>query len=92
MKLWGFFFALLRMQTCDEVLGGGETLSLRRFHRNAAAAPSLLSQKAVSFNSINADVIAGQKTASAGICPAKTRHPDLCPLWQRRGYFYQTPQ
>lgn len=59
MKLWGFFNALLRMQTCHEAQGGGETRSLRRFHRNAAAAPSLLSQEAVSFNSINADVIAG---------------------------------
>lgn len=38
--------------------GGGETRSLRRFHRNAAAAPTLLSQEAVSFNGINADVIA----------------------------------
>lgn len=50
--------APLRMQTCHEVQGGGETLSLRRFHRNAAAAPSLLSQEAVGFNSINADVSA----------------------------------
>lgn len=37
------------------------TLSLRRFHRNAAAACSLLSQEAVSLNSINSDAIAPKR-------------------------------
>ena len=57
-----------RVQRChyvrDRCGSDLETVSLRRFHRNAAAAaaaaaaPSLRSQEAVSFNSINSDVIA----------------------------------
>lgn len=72
------------------------TLSLRRFHRNAAAAAcSLLSQEAVSLNSINSDAIAPKRDINQYLLASvrgvqTTRAGDLCDV--RRISTPKTPQ